>query len=240
VSARRRLPEPDGTVRIAPSLLAADFGRLADSVAAMEKAGCDWVSVDVMDGHFVPNLSFGPDLVKSLRPKTQAAIDAHLMVTDPLRFAAPFVDAGADLVIAHVEACDGRAWIREIHSRGALAGLAIKPATPVEKLVPYLDELDLALVMTVEPGFGGQAFRQDMMPKLRSLREAAESRKSKAWIMVDGGVNDQTVIQAAEAGADAFVAGTSVFRAKDPGEAFRSLRQRAQEAFDRRLHGSRH
>ena len=169
------------------------------------------------------------------------ALDAHLMVTDPEKFAGPFVDAGADLVIAHVEACrDPRAWIRDIRQRGALAGLAIKPATSAEKIEPFLDDLDLALVMTVEPGFGGQAFRADMMPKLRSLREAAQRRRSKAWIMVDGGVNEETVVQAAEAGADAFVAGTSVFRAKDPGEAFRNLRQRAQEAFDRRLHGSRH
>ncbi len=237
----KRFPLPDGSIRIVPSFLAADFGRLADAVTDLEKEKVDWASVDVMDGHFVPNLSFGPDLIRALRKRTEMALDAHLMVEDPSKFLQAFVDAGADLVIAHLEACrDPRKWIRDAKALGVSVGLAIKPATPAQRLEPFLNDLDLALVMTVEPGFGGQAFRTDMLPKLRMLRENLIRRKAKAWIMVDGGINLETIAQAAEAGADSFVAGTAVFRADDPAEAFRSLRQRAQEAFDRRLHGSRH
>ena len=226
------LPRPDGKVRIVPSLLAADFAAIGEAVSRVEEA-TDWVSVDVMDGHFVPNLSFGPDLVRDLRARCGVLMDAHLMVERPASYARAFIDAGADAVIGHVEATDdGEAFLSAVDRR-ACAGLAVKPATPADRLFPFLKRIDIALVMTVEPGFGGQGFLRDMLEKVRALRERVDRSGRPVWIMVDGGINDRTVELAAEAGADALVAGSAVFRAKDPGEAVRELRSMAQEAFDR-------
>ena len=226
------LPRPDGRVRIVPSLLAADFAAIGDAVARLEGA-VDWLSVDVMDGHFVPNLSFGPDLLRAVRGRTRMALDAHLMVERPASFAPSFVEAGADLVVAHVEATDDPEAFVAATRRRAATGLALKPRTPAERLLPYLKSIDLALVMTVEPGFGGQGFLFDMLAKVRALRAAIDHSGRQVWLAVDGGVNVATVQAAAEAGADALVAGSAVFGAADPAEAARELRAMAQEAFER-------
>lgn len=226
------LPTPDGKVRIVPSLLAADFAAIGEAVSSVEGV-TDWVSVDVMDGHFVPNLSFGPDLVRAVRARSRIAMDAHLMVERPASYARAFADAGADVVIAHVESAEnGESFLSSVDRRAA-AGLAVKPATPVDRLFPYLKRIDLALVMTVEPGFGGQAFLSDQLEKIRALRERIDRSGRRVWIMVDGGINARTVELAAEAGADALVAGSAVFRAKDPAAAVRELRAMAQEAYER-------
>jgi ribulose-phosphate 3-epimerase len=225
-------PRPDGRVRIVPSLLAADFAAVGEAVARVEGAA-DWVSVDVMDGHFVPNLSFGPDLVRAVRQRSRVAIDAHLMVDRPAFFAQAFVDAGADLVIAHAEAAENPEAFFAAAGRRVGVGLALKPATSAERLLPFLKRVDLALVMTVEPGFGGQAFRFDMLDKIRALRQAIDRSGRPVWLMADGGINAETVVLAAEAGADALVAGSSVFRSADPASRVRELRGLAQEAFER-------
>ena len=226
------LPRPDGRVRIVPSLLAADFGAIGQAVESVSEAA-DWVTVDVMDGHFVPNLSFGPDLVRAVWARSRIAVDAHLMVERPAVFAPSFAQAGADAVVAHVEAADDPEAFFAVTRRHAAIGLAVKPRTPVDRLLPYLKTIDVALVMTVEPGFGGQNFLFDMLAKVRALREAIDRSGRPVWLMVDGGVNVATVQAAAEAGADALVAGSAVFGATCPAEAVRDLRAMAQEAFER-------
>ena len=219
------------TVAVVPSLLAGDLARLGDQLDVVKAAGCHWISVDVMDGHFVPNLSFGPDFVRLAKMKG-FYIDTHLMVTNPLEVAPWFVEAGTDILTCHIEAVkDGKAALQAIRKLGVKAGLAVKPKTPVDGLVAALDECDLALVMTVEPGFGGQKFMADMMPKVSALRAAIDKKNLNCWIQVDGGVNAANISQAAAAGADSLVAGSAVFAAKDPGVAFRELELKARAAF---------
>lgn len=216
---------------VVPSLLAGDLSRLGAQLDAVKAAGCSWVSVDVMDGHFVPNLSFGPDFVRLCKSKG-FVVDSHLMVTNPLDVAPWFVEAKSDYVTVHLEAVkDGREALKAIRSLGVKAGLAIKPRTPVDGLLAALPHCDLALVMTVEPGFGGQKFMADMMPKVSALRRAVDERRLDCWIQVDGGVNAANIAQAAAAGADSLVAGSAVFGAKDPALAFRELEQKARAAF---------
>jgi ribulose-phosphate 3-epimerase len=218
-------PEP----RIAPSLLSADFARLADAAAAVPDS--DWLHVDVMDNHFVPNLTIGLPVVQALRRATDLPLDCHLMIDDPDRWAPPYAEAGARNVTVHAEAAaDPAALARELRAAGALAGLAIKPGTPLE---PYLDLLrgyDTLLVMTVEPGFGGQQFRPDVLPKVREARRRVESGHLALAIEVDGGITEDTIVAAAEAGADVFVAGSAVYSAADPDRVVRQLRARARKA----------
>ncbi len=184
-----------------------------------------------MDGHFVPNLSFGPDFVK-LAKKKGFYVDTHLMVTNPLQVAPWFVEAGTDILTAHIEAVeDGAAALKAIRKLGVKAGLAVKPKTSVDSLIKHLEFCDLALVMTVEPGFGGQKFMPDMMPKIAALRLAIDANDFDCWIQVDGGVNAANIEQAATAGADSLVAGSAVFAAKDPAAAFRELELKARAAF---------
>jgi ribulose-phosphate 3-epimerase len=219
------------TVSVVPSLLAGDLSRLGEQLDAVKAAGCRWVSVDVMDGHFVPNLSFGPDFVK-LAKSRGFFVDTHLMVTNPLDVAPWFVDQGSDIVTCHVEAVsDPVAALKKIRSMGAKAGLAVKPKTAVDGLLSSLDVCDLALVMSVEPGFGGQKFMADMMPKVSALRREIDGRKLDCWIQLDGGVNAANISQAAAAGADSLVAGSAVFGAKDCAAAFRELESKARAAF---------
>jgi ribulose-phosphate 3-epimerase len=197
---------------IAPSILAADFARLAEQVRETELGGADRVHVDVMDGHFVPNLSMGPVVVKALRPVTRLPLEVHLMVNDPARFVGPFRKAGADSLIVHHEVLpDARHLIDEIRGMGAKVGIAINPATPVNVLERYLPDIDLALCMTVWPGFGGQAFLPESPGRIAELRKLIDQVNRKCELEVDGGVDLKTIPTCAKAGANVFVAGTSVF-----------------------------
>jgi ribulose-phosphate 3-epimerase len=200
---------------IAPSILAADFSRLGELVREVDLGGADRIHVDVMDGHFVPNLSMGPAIVKSLRPVTRLPLEVHLMVTTPARFIESFRKAGADTLIVHHEVLpDARLMIEDIHALGAKVGIAINPATPVEVLEPYLPELDLALCMTVWPGFGGQAFLPESPSRIAALRELIDRVNPSCELEVDGGIDLTTAPTCAKAGATVFVAGTSIFGAK--------------------------
>ena len=219
------------TVSVVPSLLAGDLSRLGDQLDAVKSAGCSWVSVDVMDGHFVPNLSCGPDVVK-LTKSRGLFVDTHLMVSNPLEVAPWFAEAGSDIVTCHVEAVpDAALALKKIRSLGVKAGLAVKPQTSVDGLLAALDVCDLALVMTVEPGFGGQKFMPGMLTKVRALREAIDARRLDCWIQVDGGINSENISLAAASGADSLVAGSAVFGARDCAAAFRGLELKARAAF---------
>jgi ribulose-phosphate 3-epimerase len=216
-------------IQIAPSLLSADFTRLADEAAAV--AGADWLHVDVMDNHFVPNLTIGLPVVEALHKVSPLPLDCHLMIDDPDRWAPGYVEAGAASVTFHVEAAQAPVRLaRELRRLGARAGLALRPATPVEPYEDLLTELDLLLVMTVEPGFGGQPFLDVVLPKLRRARALVGGRDAAVWLQVDGGVGEETIERCAEAGADVFVAGSAVYGSDDPGRAVQALRAQAERA----------
>jgi ribulose-phosphate 3-epimerase len=210
--------------RIAPSILAADFGHLADDINRIAPLA-DLLHVDVMDGHFVPNISLGPPVISSLRRATDLYLDCHLMITDPLTYLESMKAAGADGVTVHIEAVpDPTPVIAEARRLDLDIGLAINPPTPVSAIEPFLDQVHLALVMSVHPGFGGQVFIESVLPKIEELREIIDSHALSADIEVDGGIDLRTASPAREAGADVFVAGTSVFRADDPVAAVEELR----------------
>jgi ribulose-phosphate 3-epimerase len=220
---------------VAPSILSADFARLAEAAAAVAGregvAGADWLHVDVMDYHFVPNLTLGLPVVKAIRAATQIPLDCHLMIENPGRWAPTYAEAGAYNVTFHAEATDDPAAVaRDLRAAGAKAGLAIKPGTPLEPYLEILREFDTLLVMTVEPGFGGQEFIAETMTKVREARRRVESGHLSLRVEVDGGINASTIHQAAEAGADTFVAGSAVYNAADPAAAVAALRTAAVEA----------
>ncbi len=204
--------------KIAPSILAANFGNLERDIRDIEKNGADWVHVDIMDGHFVPNISIGIPVVKAIRPVTKLPLDVHLMIDRPIRYAEQFVNAGADLITVHVESDTPEnihAALDRVHALGKKAGIVLKPGTPAEAALPYLNKCDLILVMTVEPGFGGQRFMADMMPKVRQLRGWLDARNPNCHLEVDGGVDAVTHTLCKESGADVLVTGSAYFKAAD-------------------------
>jgi ribulose-phosphate 3-epimerase len=215
-------------IAICPSILAGDFSRMGEEMTRMQEAGADWIHVDVMDGHFVPNITIGPPVVESLRGATDLPLDVHLMIENPEKFIPDFARAGADSITFHVEAADDPAevarLIREKH--GKKVGVALSPRTPAGAVLGLLTEVDLVLVMTVNPGFGGQKFMKAMMPKIQEIQGHLPEG---VFLQVDGGLTVDSVGLAAAAGANVIVAGTAIFRAKDPGETIRTLRQRAEE-----------
>lgn len=214
-------------ILVAPSILAADFSRLADEVHRVEQAGADWIHCDIMDGHFVDNISFGPEIVGIVRKETRLPLDVHLMIQTPDHYAPRFVKAGANSITVHVEReanHDVEKTLRAIRDAGCRPGLSLNPATPFESVEPFLDKIDILLVMTVHPGFGGQSFRPEMMEKVKRARDWKMKTGAKLDIEVDGGINADTARLSIQNGANVLVAGTSIFHSDDYGEAIRELR----------------
>lgn len=212
-------------VKISPSILAADFSRLLDEIVSMEQAGADMIHLDVMDGIFVTNISFGLPVIESLRKRTDMIFDVHLMIDRPERYAKRFIDAGADILTFHIEATEDPAGLLDlIRSYGAKAAISIKPGTPAEAVFPLLDKCDMVLVMTVEPGYGGQKFMADMLPKIAEIKKEIDKRGLVVDIQVDGGINPENAPSVISAGANILVAGSSVFKSDDRMKAIESLR----------------
>jgi ribulose-phosphate 3-epimerase len=224
------MPDFPGTPgqRVAPSLLAADFARLEQAVRVVESAGASVLHLDVMDGHFVPNISFGVPVIASLRKTTNLYFDTHLMISEPRRYAEAFAKAGSDLISFHIETeSDAPGLVHEIRELGVSVGVVLNPTTPVSAIDSILHEVDLVLVMSVWPGFGGQSFMAEVLPKVRELRTRLGRHQR---LEIDGGIDARTIGSAAQAGADTFVAGTAVFGAANPGTAFNELEQLARTA----------
>jgi len=211
--------------KIAPSILSADFGRLAEEITAVEKAGADWIHIDVMDGHFVPNITIGPSVVSSLRKVTKLPFDVHLMIENPERYVETFARAGSDFITVHVEACHHlHRIVTLIRETGARAGVSLNPATPLALIEPILPDIDLLLVMSVNPGFGGQSFIGSVLPKIRRAGERVKTVGPNDRLEVDGGVTLDNARSVAEAGAEVLVAGAAVFGSSDYGKTLAAMR----------------
>lgn len=219
-------------IYISPSMLSSDFSCLGEELKSLEDSGADWVHIDVMDGHFVDNITLGAPVIKAMRPHSKLPFDVHLMIQEPLKYLDDFISAGANILTFHLEAAksDADKIIDKIRSAGALASLSVKPSTPVETVYPYLDKLSMVLIMTVEPGFGGQPFIEETLPKIRQLRKECERRGLSMNIQVDGGINGEKIAAAAAAGANAFAMGSAVFCAEDRKATITELRNTAMAA----------
>jgi len=203
-------------IKLAPSILSADFARLLEDVKKVENAGCEYLHIDVMDGHFVPNITLGPAIIKSLRKDVNMVFDAHLMIENPDQYINEFVDAGCDLIVVHQEACKHlHRTIQNIKSYGIKAGVALNPATPIETIKYVLEEVDMVLIMTVNPGFGGQSFIESMIPKIKELKSLIDKKGLKVDIQVDGGIKPDNVDKVVKAGANIIVAGSAIFNSDD-------------------------
>lgn len=229
--------QQNAAVRIAPSLLSADFTRLADQIGLVERVGATLLHLDVMDGHFVPNLSFGVPVVQGVSRSTDLVLDTHLMIEQPGKFIGPFIEAGSNIINFHVEVAERPAeLIRRIHELGAKVGIALNPGTPAEAIFEVIRDVDQVLVMTVWPGFGGQTFIADCVEKIRVIRRQLHSEQR---LVVDGGIDASTAPVAVQAGADTLVAGNAIFNRPDPGAAFLELQGIAQSAAEREMDASR-
>ena len=217
--------------KISPSILSADFSRLGEEVKALEKAGADYIHVDIMDGHFVPNITIGPMIVKAIRPLTSLPLDVHLMIQNPDDFLDAFIEAGADILVVHVEATPHiQRTLTAIRSKGVRAGASLNPGTPLCFLEPILETMDLALVMTVNPGFGGQSFIPSTLPKIAQLRRWIDEKGLSMELEVDGGIKTSNIGQVAKAGADVFVAGSAIFQSADYRQTIEDLRKEIQKS----------
>ncbi len=218
-------------IKIAPSILAADFAKLADEVKEVEAAGAELIHIDVMDGHFVPNITMGPIVVEALRPVTTLPLDVHLMIENPDLYIEQFAQAGADYITVHVEACTHlHRTLQQIRSLGVKSGVVLNPHTPIEMIQHVLEEVDLVLFMTVNPGFGGQKFIHSVLPKVKQLSEIIRERNLPIEIEIDGGVNEETIVPCVEAGATILVAGSAVFNAPDRAAALQRIKAAGERA----------
>ncbi|WP_211654469.1 ribulose-phosphate 3-epimerase [Planococcus alpniumensis] len=216
-------------IKIAPSILAADFAKLGQEVQEVEKAGADWIHIDVMDGHFVPNITMGPIVVDALRPLTQLPLDVHLMIENPDRYIEDFAKAGADYITVHVEACPHlHRTIQLIRSFGVKPGVVLNPHTPIETIQHVLEDIDLVLFMTVNPGFGGQKFIHSVVPKVEALSQLIQDKGLSVDIQIDGGINEETIVPCAQAGANVFVAGSAIFGKQDRTQALQAIKKAGQ------------